>query len=380
MKKRSILHLISSSSFLGAERVITELCRYGDSNFFSIHVIVLSSDKNLEGIFRNAIGHLGVPVSLLPCDKPFDIATISKIGKYVGANNIVLIHSHGYKADFYSYFISMFKNKNLLLFSTVHTWKLNTFSERMYKIIDKLILRKFGHVVTVSLELCEELDRSGFNNEMVDYIPNGVDVDSFVNVSNHKNPRSDFGVRSTDFVVGCVASLTSEKAQEYLIEAASLLLPEFPELRVVLIGDGGRRSYLENYAGALHVSDFIIFTGYRNDVRELYAGLDVFALVSKYEGLPMALLEAMAAGVPVVASAVGAIPDVVGDNEFGLLVRSGSAADIVDSVRSLITDNSLRNKLSLKGRSRVEEKFSSKKMCRAYECLYKKLINSENGK
>lgn len=380
MKKRGILHLISSSSFLGAERVIAELCRYGDSNSYPIHVIVLSTDNNLENLFREAIGNQGVSISLFPCDKPFDIATISKIKKYVVVNDIALIHSHGYKADFYSYFISLNNKNHFLLFATVHNWILNSFQERTYKIVDKLILRRFNHVVTVSEKLSEELYLSGFNKEIVDYIPNGVDLESPTVNSHRPDSRHIFGVVNSDFVVGCVASLSYVKAQEYLIEAASLLLPEFPELRVVLIGDGERRSYLENYAKKLHISEFIVFVGYRNDVKSLYVGFDVFALVSKYEGLPMALLEAMAAGVPVVASAVGAIPDVIGDNEFGFLVKPGSVADIVDSVRYLITNHSKRNELSIKGRSRVEEKFSSKKMCRAYENLYKKLIDSENSK
>ncbi len=369
MKRIKVLHLISSVSFLGAEQVIAELCRNNDTDKFIVYLGIISLTENVQVIFHNKINNDKIKIITFHCKRILDFSAVSEIRKFVHNQQVDILHTHGYKADFYGVLVKLTKDKPLL-FATVHNWMIGTLREKIYKLIDKFILKSYCKIIVVSKVLEDELICSGFNKQQICYIPNGVDVDACRSSMCRDTARSMLSLDSDAFIIGCVASLTYEKAHEYLIEAVFSLVKEFPKLKVVLIGDGDRRTFLEKIAIEFNVSEYIFFTGYRSDIRKLYSAFDLFVLVSRTEGLPMALLEAMASGIPVIASAVGAIPDLIGNNERGLLIEPCNVDDIIKAVRFLITDFVKKDQLAFQAQTLIRDSYSSTHMTRSYEFLY----------
>ena len=157
-----------------------------------------------------------------------------------------------------------------------------------------------------------------------------------------RSARRLLGVGTDDLVVGTVGNFTRKKDQESLLRAVARLVPDLPSLRVVLIGSGPLENDLRALAASLRIAEVTDFTGSRDDVREVLPGLDVFALSSRFEGLPIALLEALAAGVACVATSVGGVPEVLTDGEDGLLVGPGDPDALAAAIRKLLADAAFR--------------------------------------
>lgn len=191
-------------------------------------------------------------------------------------------------------------------------------------------------------------------------IPNGLDLDRVI-AAQPRTPRRR---------VAMVANLRPEKGHDVLIEAAAQLLRRFPDAHFDLIGDGTERQRLEQQTRDRGLAHAFTFAGHCEDVAARLAQADVFVLPSRSEAFPNAVLEAMAAGVPVVASAVGGILEVVADGETGLLVPPGDPASLAARIARLFADEALAARLASNGRARVHERYSFHRMVAAVESLY----------
>src|SRR5262249_50140252 len=152
-----------------------------------------------------------------------------------------------------------------------------------------------------------------------------------------------------------------------------------PESRVLLVGDGPLRADLEALAATLGVGDRVTFAGYRDRPERFLRLMDVFALTSRSEGMPLAILEAWAAGLPVVASRVGGIPEVVADGRTGLLFPAGDDAGLATHLDRLLTDSVAARALGEAGRAEVREKFDVRTMCDTYQRYYRALLRARAG-
>jgi glycosyltransferase involved in cell wall biosynthesis len=211
-------------------------------------------------------------------------------------------------------------------------------------------------------------------------IPNGVEIKVFTeaNQSLVEALAQEWKIRSHTPVIGTLARLHEQKGHSYLLDAVAQLRREIPDVKALVVGDGELRPSLEQRTQALRLSDSVIFTGTRRDVPEILALLDVFVLPSLWEGLPIALLEAMAAGLPVVATRVGGVPEVVVDGETGLLVPPRDPDALSEAILTLLQDPDLRQKMGQAGQERVREYFSVERMVEETEALYERLL-AEKG-
>ena len=170
-------------------------------------------------------------------------------------------------------------------------------------------------------------------------IRNGIDLSTFASsgqTEDHASSALQFGIGPHSLVCGTVARLHPQKGIRHLIDAFALLRADFPDLKLLVVGDGPERANLANQATALGVSQDVIFAGQKNPPVHCLRLMNVFVLPSLYEGFPNALLEAMAALVPVVASDVGGVGELVRHEENGLLVPPGSPSTLADAIRSLL--------------------------------------------
>ena len=170
--------------------------------------------------------------------------------------------------------------------------------------------------------------------------------------------------------MGLVGRLVPAKAPDVFLRAVSLAAARVPGLRGLVVGDGPLRAELEAGARRLGLGDRVVFAGVREDVEELLPGLDALLFSSLREGLSMAMLEAMAAGVPVVATEVGGTPELITHGESGLLVPPGDPGRLADALIGLLEDPAGADGIRQAARRRVEERFSLARMTAAHEALY----------
>jgi len=181
-------------------------------------------------------------------------------------------------------------------------------------------------------------------------------------------------LRPQDIVFGTVGNLRQEKNQELLIRALAIMKDKGRSFKALFIGDGHCRSDLEMLAAELKVDEKIIFLGTRRDVPYLYGLLDIYCLTSRFEGLPLTLLEAMAAGVPVIGTDVLGIREVISNNENGLLVPDNDPEQLAKAILMLAQNVSLRNALAERGRRLVYDRYDLKTCVRNYEGVFQRLI------
>ncbi|MCI5123157.1 MAG: glycosyltransferase family 1 protein, partial [Candidatus Electrothrix sp. AR5] len=171
-------------------------------------------------------------------------------------------------------------------------------------------------------------------------------------------------------LIGNIGRISPEKGQKYFIEAAAQVLKSYPQACFVLVGDGGQGDEMRAYAKALGIASRVIFAGFRNDIAECYSALDIFVLPSLLEGTPMALLEAMSTGVPIIATNVGGVGHIVQDGENGVLVPSANADELATGIRRLLADSTWAAQLAKNGFCTVASRYSAEKMAENYMKLY----------
>jgi glycosyltransferase involved in cell wall biosynthesis len=193
-------------------------------------------------------------------------------------------------------------------------------------------------------------------------IPLGIDLDRFEQAT----PE----LRVDHPVVGTVGRLAAQKGQRYLIEAAPRVLERHPDVRFAIVGDGELRTQLETQAAAARLEDRFLFTGMREDVAPLLASFDVFALPSLFEGLCLAVIEAQAAGVPVVATPVGGVRETVTAGETGVVCRPGDPVSLADGITWVLEHPAEAKRLATTARERVRERFSEQRMVEETLALY----------
>ncbi len=204
-------------------------------------------------------------------------------------------------------------------------------------------------------------------------IPNGVVVDDFLSARD-SGLRARLGFPDETVIIGSVARLHPVKGSRYLVEAFAQLALSDPALHLLLIGDGPERAGLETWVAERDLEQRITFLGERTDISALLSVIDVFVLSSLWEGMPNAVLEAMAAGLPVIATAVGGTPEVVLPGVTGLLGRPGDVPALTQALAQILQDPTLQRTMGQAGLSRVQEHFSITSVVRETTDLYEMLL------
>jgi glycosyltransferase involved in cell wall biosynthesis len=240
--------------------------------------------------------------------------------------------------------------------------------------LNKYLLRRASAVAAVSREMAEDTSARVGSGVRVLFIPYGVDTRRYADMSSRRNAgRRELGFADEDRVAIMVARLTRPKRQDLFVRAAAMICEKVPNARFVLVGDGPLRSGLERLAAEAGLSGRVVFTGERADVADLLAASDVGVLSTDREGLPFAVLEYMAAGLPVIASSVSGLPEMVADTTTGFLVPRGDVASLVDRLETLLEDRALSGRMGAAGRDVVDRTYALDVMCRTYGALYEEM-------
>lgn len=247
---------------------------------------------------------------------------------------------------------------------------------RMYSFIARHITKRVASgLIGVSREIASILEQD-FPGVTVVCIHNGISCGEVSELRKTGVTREALGVGASSFLIGTVGRLTPIKGIEYVLQAGALLIHQRPmlQIHIVVVGDGPLREALEGLARRLGISDRVRFLGERHDVPHLLGLLDVFAMPSLHEGIPMALLEALAAGCPVIASDVGGVPEIIRDGVDGILVPSKDPAAIAAAISALQMSESLRVRFQRAGPERVGTEFSAGRLASCTKEFYRSLV------
>jgi len=369
MNRVKVLQLISSGGYYGAENMLLNLCasqqKAGCESslmlFYNVHA------PNVE--FYERARRRGLSVRMVHCQGRADWRAVRQIEECIQEDGTQLLHTHGYKADLYGYVAARRSGKPIV--ATCHNWVGGTAALGIYNHLDRMALKRFQGLAAVSDSVAQRLLDSGVSAKKIRTIANGIDVGTF----ERARPLPVFEFDGNK-VIGMVARLDLQKGFEYLLRAARELCADFPALKVVIVGEGPDRQAIESMLQRFGLQSNVILAGQHSDMPGIYAAVDIFVLPSLNEGLPMTILEAMAASRPVIATRVGATPKVIKDGETGLLVDPADVDGLRNALARLLVDSDLCRRLGSAGHDWVSRNYTSEAMALKYRQMYDEVLGT----
>ncbi len=370
MQPSNILHIIGGGEIGGAEQHVLTLLNGIDRHRFTPQLICLT-----HGPFAALARESNIPAKTFPMRFPLDLFPLPGIIHRLRQEKINLVHTHGSRGNLLGRLGARWLG--LPCITTVHSSLahdyLSPWSARVALGLDRLTISLTTGIITVSEYLAKEVAARGGRN--IETIYNGQPLISLENPASSRHRfRLQWGIPADALILGTIGRLHPTKGQIYFIKAAARLRSKFPKLHLLLIGDGPLRQELEFELKQSAVP--YTFTGYLPQAYQALPAMDLFVLPSVSEGMGLVLLETMEAGVPIVASAVGGIPEVIRSGKDGLLVLPGDVTGLSDACAKIIGNPDLAKSLVESGRVRRSE-FSLEKMISKTEQLYTRILKSD---
>lgn len=376
-----ILHLIEHLVVGGAERVLVDIVKNIDKDKFKSIVCVYRDENPL----LDELVKTGYPVIYLRKNlltplfpkflKPLfllieSIIFVIRLAKLMRDNNIQILHTHLFSAGLWGRLAALIGGRPKII-TTEHTttdWEKSLKKTVSNRLLNPITDRIVAVTDTVGKTV---IDVQKVVPGQVIIIPNGINIDNF---SYGKTAKRKTILPGSKPRIAIISSLTPVKRHDLLFEALKICFKRIPTISCCVVGDGPERAGLEQIVRNLGISNFVFFLGNRNDVNEILADVDIVVSTSDYEGLPINLLEAMAAGVPVVATDVGGNKDLVDSGKTGILVERGNVEAIANGICNVIENHDLSEQLGRNGYKAVEENYSLDKIIKKWEKLYISLL------
>jgi glycosyltransferase involved in cell wall biosynthesis len=359
-----VIHLVEDLRVGGQEKVLATIVASLNPYQFDVQVWCLTRSGEV-GQWLERSGIAVHTLHLWSYHRPLNVV---RLAWRLRRSRVDLLHTHGGFAGTFGRLAAILAGLRGVV-AHVHTTDFSL--KRRHILIQRFLARFTRHVICIS-------DAVRHFAETVECIPaaktcviyNGVDrFDE--DVRPKEESRRVWGFGPEDCVLASVGALVANKGHRILIDAMRLLAPQFPALRLLIVGDGPLRTKLEEKVRRLNLSKNIRFTGILQDVHSVLAVADIFVLPTLYrEGLSLAILEAMQRGLPVISTWIGGIPEAVAHNHSGLLVPAGDVRAFGDAIAQLVADNRRRRSMGEAGRKRFEERFTAERMVAQIESLY----------
>jgi glycosyltransferase involved in cell wall biosynthesis len=357
------MQLVLSLSPGGTERLVIEIVR---ALTHRIDSIVCCLDE--PGAWAAELEALHVPVISLSRAPGFQPSLAMRLARLIKERRIDVVHCHHYSPYVYGLLASLLAPSVKVVF-TEHGKLSDAGPSSKRRLVNPILSRLPGQLCAVSADLKQHMVAEGFPARRLNVLYNGIDPGERPTPAQRHAARVELGLQEDAFVAGTVGRLDPVKNLPLLLRAHALAQAVNPAVRTVIVGDGSERAALEAQAADLGVSESVIFTGYRHDVRFLMAAFDAYVNCSSYEGVSLTILEAMASTLPVVATPVGGNPEVVIDQETGLLVPA-KARLLADAIVALAKSPRRRRDMGHAGRWRVIRHFSIARMVDQYANAY----------
>lgn len=369
-KRLKVLQLVSSLTVGGAEQIVLTLAERIDPGRFETHVCSLSvvGQNKLQPAFEQ----LQIPLLPLNARHAYDLAVAQQVRQYARQQQIDLIHTHLTDADIIGRLVG--RSLRLPVLSTMHNMPHNYARQRR----DRYWLQRFtarmlsSHLVAVSAKIRElYVQQWRIPPARISTIYNSVRMEHFLAVPAGVPETREFAGP----IITNVARFNPQKAQHNLLAAVPAVLEKFPQATFLLVGKGHLEPKLRQQAANLGINDRVVFTGVRHDIPAILAQSDLFVLSSAWEGMPLSVIEAMAAARAVLVTDVGGNAELVQNGRSGLVVPPNDVPALEKGLLALLQDKPARLALGAAARQRVQRLFNTERFVQQYESLYTALAH-----
>jgi len=370
-----ILHVVRGSAFYGGpEMTVLNAFKAFDDRDFALSLAVLAKDARERVPVCTEADRLGLPLHFIPARPRFRLRYARRLRELIGTLKIDIMHTHGYKSGLFG--LAAAGGCGIPAVATAHGWTRNALRAHLYEGVEARILKRFDRVCTCSEHMKMDLVRSGVAAERIRLVRNAVDAKGFAaGGSADRQWPSDLQVPEGAVLVGTIGRLSREKGQRFLLEAFAKVHREVPEAFLLIAGAGDREGELRALAQELGIA---VAVGWvpkcpHDRVPSLLGAMDLFVLPSLMENQPLVLLEAMAAGVPVVATRVGGVGEIIEDSREGLLVRPGDSHALAETILRALGDGK-GSRRAEKAEEKVRSAFSIEQYGRALADVYVEVV------
>jgi len=363
----NVLHLITELSTGGAQMALLKLLRHMNRERFSPSVACFF---NGNGRIGSAIAELGISVTDLGMSNKARFDALARLQNLIRSQQPTILHTWMFHANVPGRIIGrmcgvpiIIGSERLGMEGSIRRWA------------DRLTAPMSDRITAVSRHSARFLiDEVGISSTRIVVIPNGIDLTDFDNLPDGAGVRDSMGLTDDESVVLSICRLDNrQKGLNFLLDAWKTVVQRNPDSRLLIAGDGPDRSVLERQSSGCGIADSVVFLG-EKVASELFPAADLFVLPSLHEGMPNVVLEAMAAAVPVVATAVGGTPEVVDDGETGILVPPGDPDALARAILRLLNDPEMTMRFRNASRNRIESNFQLSETVRRTEALYQEIL------
>lgn len=362
-----VAHVMQYFEVGGLERMVLSLASPTHADDVESHVVAYEASAE----FRGAFDERGIPSTFLPKGRGFVAGWANVLARRLDELDVDLVHTHHLGPSIYGWMAA--RMLDIPLVYTEHS--VEFYDQPRLRMWGQMVHALADEVIAVS-EAVADWHRRAFSRSPK-VIENGVALPAHDPVG-RQIARRKLGLDADVPVVGCVARLAPEKRHDRLLEAWARVESAMPEAKLVLFGDGPRMDDVLDLVWELGLDDSVVFTGCRDDIDQLYPALDVCALTSEREGLPMAALEAMSHGIPVVATGVGGLPSLLADG--GGRIVDESPRSIAEGLLALMRDDVVRKVESRTARRVIEHRYSIEHMAASYRRVYRTVVSQRSDR
>ncbi len=385
VQKIKVLRIITRLSVGGSSIHVILLTAHLDKTKFQ-SILVKGSEGQNEGnlkdlVNRKKINPVFIPELRRKLSLRDDLLSFWKLYRLISREKPHIVHTHSAKAGTLGRLAARLAGVPFI----VHTYHGHLFRGYFSTAVTKLIVlvERFlsllsTKIIAVTQSQKEELLQYKITpSHKLVTIPLGLELDSFLKLQKERGRlRAELGLSSEDLLIGSIARLVPVKGHSFLLRAAKRVVSSFPNAKFLIVGDGELREKLENLASRLGIKKNVIFCGFRRDLPKIYADLDIVALTSLNEGLPVAVIEAMTSQTPVIAYEVGGVKDLIEPNVNGILLPCGEIDGLANSIIYLLKNPKERRKLGQKGQEKVYPKLHYKRLVQDFEKFYSELMKN----
>ena len=368
-----VLHITPSLVPYGAERLAANVACGLDPQRFQVGMVSLFADPH-SGLAPE-LRDYGVQIFQLDKRGGFDPRMYGRVTEVLRQVKPHIVHTHNYVMR-YTLFPCL-REKTPVQVHTLHNLAEHEV-DRVGRWLHAWAFRQKVHPVSIAEKVSDSYEVQYHLPRPV-MIPNGIAVERFVragSIEGRSEWRRKAGISDDRILFLCAARFFEQKNHRMLLNAFAAVARQIPTALLLLAGDGGLQPELEQLTGQLNISDQVRFLGRREDMPEVLAAADVFTLASHWEGNPLSVMEAMAAGLPVVATSVGGVPELVEHGRSGFLAASGDTAGFSQALLEVARDSATLRRMGEAAAQRAREKFDQRDMVRAYDRLYMNLLSA----